>query len=424
MTWHPRLLRVLAALILGAASQGVDAADIPVSTTTSLGTALILAAPGDRLLLEAGTHRGPVFLTKSISLIGHPGAAIAGNDTGTVITVQANNVTVSGLEISGSGSSHQDLDSGVKITKGVAGAVISNNRIVGNLYGVDVHGGIDTQVRGNTIIGRTDHRMNARGNGVYVWNAPGTVVAGNIIRQGRDGIFVNTSRDNRFIDNQISDLRFAIHYMYTHDSVIAGNRSLGNHAGYALMNSRDLVVENNVSEGDRDHGIMLNYVNNTLLKSNLVVRGSKKCLFMYNANKNELVGNIFSHCPIGIHFTAGSERNLLSGNGFIGNRTQVKYVGSRWLEWSSAERGNYWSDHTAFDLNGDDLADMPYRPNDLVDHILWTQPSARLLLGSPAIQLLRWVQSKFPSLLPGGVIDSRPMMKPPLAVRQMVEIGQ
>ena len=86
----------------------------------------------------------------------------------------------------------------------------------------------------------------------------------------------------------------------------------------------------------------------------------------------------FQDCGIGIHFTAGSERNLLTGNAFIANQEQVKYVGTRFMEWSFEGRGNYWSDHPAFDLNGDGIADGVYRPNDLMDHILWSQPAAKL----------------------------------------------
>ncbi|MHA1158634.1 MAG: nitrous oxide reductase family maturation protein NosD, partial [Alphaproteobacteria bacterium] len=66
-------------------------------------------------------------------------------------------------------------------------------------------------------------------------------------------------------------------------------------------------------------------------------------------------------------------------------------------------------------------ADMPYRPNDLMDHILWTQPAARLLLGSPAVQLIRWAQSKFPSLMPGGVVDNYPLMAPTAKVSLVKE---
>ena len=84
-----------------------------------------------------------------------------------------------------------------------------------------------------------------------------------------------------------------------------------------------------------------------------------------------------------MHFTAGSEGNEITGNAFVGNRNQVKYVGTRDLDWSKGGRGNYWSDNPAFDLNGDGIADTAYRPNDLVDRVLWTAPSAKVLINSP-----------------------------------------
>lgn len=76
-------------------------------------------------------------------------------------------------------------------------------------------------------------------------------------------------------------------------------------------------------------------------------------------------------------------------------------------------RGNYWSDNPAFDLDGDGIGDAAYRPNDLIDEVLWAYPVAKLLLNSPAVQSLRWAQSRFPALHPGGVIDSAPLMEPP-----------
>jgi nitrous oxidase accessory protein len=90
----------------------------------------------------------------------------------------------------------------------------------------------------------------------------------------------------------------------------------------------------------------------------------------------------------------------------------VKYVGSKWVDWSAEGVGNYWSDFAGYDLNGDGIADTPYRPNDSMDHILWTQPAARMLMGAPAVQLVKWAQSAFPALLPGGVVDRAPMMQP------------
>jgi len=147
---------------------------------------------------------------------------------------------------------------------------------------------------------------------------------------------------------------------------------------------------------------------------------AKDCVFIYNANVNRLLDNHFEGCAVGVHFTAGSERNQISGNAFIDNKEQVKYVGTRVIEWSVAGRGNYWSDNTSFDLNGDGIADQPYRPNDLTDQLLWRYPQAKLLLNSPALQLLSWMQSKFPGLHPGGVVDSAPLLQEPQQSHQQV----
>ena len=43
---------------------------------------------------------------------------------------------------------------------------------------------------------------------------------------------------------------------------------------------------------------------------------------------------------------------------------------------------------------------------------MWTAPQARMLMTSPAVQILRFAQSRFPAVLPGGVIDSAPLMFP------------
>ncbi len=370
------------------------------------------AGAGDVLRLMPGIHQGPVVIATALVLDGDGKATISGNGTGSVITVTVPDVTICGLTVKGSGSSGEDRDAGISLGKKAFRAVIANNRLIGNLVGVDIRGSRDALIKGNLILGRQDHRVNDRGNGVYLWNAPGVKVIGNDIRWGRDGIFVNTSEKNEFIGNRFRDLRFAVHYMYAHDSVVRGNISLGNHLGYAIMYSNNVRIVGNLSRGDRDHGIMMNYTNSSTVTGNRIEDVGDKCVFIYNAHKNTLSGNLFQGCLIGVHFTAGSERNDITGNAFVGNRTQVKYVGSRWLDWSAVGRGNYWSDHAAFDLDGNGIADAAYRPNDIMDHVLWTQPAAKPLLGSPAVQLIRWSQSAFPALLPGGVIDRAPLMQP------------
>ncbi|WP_068116834.1 nitrous oxide reductase family maturation protein NosD [Tropicimonas marinistellae] len=385
--------------------------DVPVRPGAIADT-LARATEGDVLRLQPGHYRETVELAFPVTLDGGGTAILDGQGTGSVVTVTGADVTVTGLTIIGSGSSHEEIDSGIKLTKGATRARVQDNILEGNLYGIDIHGARDAVVADNTIIGRTDRRMNDRGNGVYVWNAPGAIVDGNDMRLGRDGIFVNSSKKNIFRNNTFRDLRFAVHYMYANQSEVTGNVSIGNDLGYAVMFSKRVKVANNVSIGDREHGVMMNYANYSEITGNYVRGTEQKCAFLYNSNKNTFVGNHFEGCGIGIHFTAGSDGNRILGNAFVGNRTQVKYVSTRWVEWSEDGQGNYWSDFAAYDLNGDGIADMPYRPNDSVDHVLWTQPAAKLLLGSPAVQLVRWSQSAFPALLPGGVIDSHPLMQP------------
>jgi nitrous oxidase accessory protein len=400
-----------AALALLASLSHASAATVTVQPG-GLAAALAAAAPGDVLHLAPGEHRGPVLVDKPLTLEGESGAVVVGDGAASTITLKAPDSAVRGLTIRGSGTSLERMDSGVFVGKEADRAVVEDDRLERNLIGVFLWGPRDAVARRNTIVGRSDLYLNDRGNGVQLWNTPGSRVEDNDVSQGRDGVFVTTSSHNTFRGNRFREVRFAVHYMYTNFSEISGNVSVGNHVGYALMYSHHLTVRDNVSDRDRDHGIALNYTNDAVFQGN-VVRGGEKCVFIYNANKNRFEGNRFEGCDVGIHFTAGSERNVITDNAFIGNRNQVKYVGTRFVDWSDKGRGNYWSDDPAFDLNGDGIADQPYRPNDLVDRIVWAYPTAKLLLNSPAVQVLRAAQARLPALYPGGVVDSAPLMRPP-----------
>ncbi|PHP67708.1 carbohydrate-binding protein [Zhengella mangrovi] len=406
-------VRLLLAAGLAATALPAAAAEIDVPAGPgALRQAIASAAPGDVLRLGPGPYAGPVTIDRPLTLRGTGLTMVRGTGEGSVITIEAPGVTLSGLTVQGSGIRLDALDAGITIDKTAGHAVIEDNTVIGNLIGVNIHGGQDVVVRSNRIIGREDLRKNERGPGIYVWNAPGLLVEDNDIARGRDGVFITTSHHAVYRNNRISDLRFAFHSMYANDIEVTGNVSRGNDMGYAFMFSRGLTVTDNLSDGDRTHGIFMNFANKATIRHNDVRNGGDKCLFIYNSNGNRFEANRFEGCGIGVHFTAGSEGNAMTGNAFVNNRIQVKYVGTRWLEWSVDGHGNYWSDHGGFDVNGDGLADSHYRPNDLVDRITWSQPMARLLLGSPAVQLIRWSQSRFPGLLPGGVIDSHPLMSP------------
>ena len=439
-------LRIIPAAILAAGASGSAGAEMLKAVPDQpLQAVLDHAQAGDVIELAPGEYRGAIRIDRSVVLSGRPGAVLSGGGAGNVVTVRAPDVTIRGVTVRGSGHDLQAMDSGVFLEKSAERALIENNRFEGNLFGIYVHGATGSRVLRNIVEGVRGGRLQEAGNGVSLWNAADVTVAENTFRYGRDGIFTISSRKDRFVGNRFEQLRFAVHYMYTNDSEVSGNVSIGNHVGYAIMYSNRLVIRDNISERDRDHGILFNYANYSEVDGNRVTggplgtiadsgeerpddergmvpdakreqglkTGPEKCVFIYNTNHNRFRNNWFERCAIGVHFTAGSEGNEITGNAFVGNRNQVKYVGTRNLDWSKGGRGNYWSDNPAFDLDGDGIADTAYHPNDLVDRVLWTAPSAKVLINSPAVQVLRWAQAQFPALYPGGVVDSRPLIAPP-----------
>jgi nitrous oxidase accessory protein len=434
-----------------AASLGVRAWAAQLDVTPEQGdlqAMLDRAADGDEISLAPGTYRGPLRITHRITLSGVKGAVVAGSGEGSVITVSAPGAVVRGLEVRGSGRALETMDSGIFVEQSARGTVVEDNHLDDNLFGMYLHGAPDAVVRHNVVVGLRLARNSETGNGITVWNAPGAKVLDNEFRYGRDGIFAITSRKNTFSGNRFRDLRFGVHNMYTGESEITNNVSKGNIIGYAFMFSNHLIVRDNVSDHDRDRGILFNASNYDEISANTVIGGMQsaerwatsdigadegvmqtdaaasapargrrigpeKCVFIYNTNKNRIERNWLEGCEIGVHFTAGSEGNDITGNAFVNNVSQIKYVGTRHLDWSKNGRGNYWSDNPAFDLNGDGIGDTAYRPNDLVDRVLWTAPAAKVLINSPAVQVIRWAQAQFPALLPGGVVDSHPLMSPP-----------
>ena len=181
------------------------------------------------------------------------------------ITVAAADVVIRGITVRNSGRELATMDSGIFINKSGHRALVENNHIFDNLFGVYLWGPKDAIARGNRIRGLQTRHVNSRGNGVSVWNSPGSIVENNKIRFGRDGIFSTTSKRNIFRNNDFRHTRIAIHYMYTNNSTVTGNVSQGNHVGFALMFSKKLKVTGNHSIGDRDHGILLNYTNNSVI---------------------------------------------------------------------------------------------------------------------------------------------------------------
>lgn len=409
------LVRFILASVGGLCSIS-QAAIIDVTPADNVQEVIAQAAAGDTIRFASGKYEQKLVIENSVTLLGPEdhSAVIRGDRVGRTIWIHSQDVKIENLTITNSGLDLYEMDAGIFLDKTAHNAKIINNKILDNSVGVYLRGPESVLVENNEIIGNIEMRVSERGNGITLWNSPHSKIINNRISKGRDGIYTTNSQHNLFTHNYFTDLRYAVHYMYTNDSEVSENISENNDIGYAIMFSERLNVRNNMALNSKAQGIMMNYANNSSIIDNVSVK-AEKCIYFYNANKNLITRNHLVDCEMGIHYTGAVEGNKIYDNAFVNNQHQVKYVGTRYTDWAEdMGRGNFWSDNSAFDLNGDGIADSVYRPNDIIDQVVWRAPVARLLLNSPSMSIVRWAQTQFPAILPGGLIDSAPLMKMPI----------
>jgi len=418
-----RLAWLLAALLL---PLSVFGATLQVhGNGAALAAAVRRARAGDTLVVHPGTYALHLVVDKPLTLKGVGDPVLDGAGRGNVVLIKAPHVVLKGFVIRHSGEDLTTMDAGVFVARHAADALVADNRIVDDLFGIWVDGSDAPVLRDNVIRGLRRVRSPDRGDGIHLWNVSKGLVTGNDIAYARDGIYIYVSDGDT-----LSGLRYGIHYMYSNHNRVIGNHTYHTRSGYALMQSDHLHILDNTSRNDRNYGILMNYITYSEIVGNRVVAvasgegyatgGSAvagaqgKALFAYNCVFNRISGNLFADSGIGLHLTAGSAHNQVYGNAFMHNHIQVRYGNNRPEEWSWKKRGNYWSDYMGWDLNGDGIGDVPYVPNDAMDRLLWVYPKVRLLINSPAIETVRWVQRQFPIFADPKVRDSHPLMKSPL----------
>ena len=229
----------------------------------------------------------------------------------------------------------------------------------------------------------------------------------------RDALYVDVSHHAEFRGNRLHHSRYGTHYMNSYHNLWEDNDSYNNRGGLALMEVRNQVVRRNRTWGNADHGIMLRTMQDSVIEDN-VVADNDRGFFIYDVEYVTLRRNLVVNNRVGVHLSAGSTRNQVVGNDFIGNREQVRYVGARDEPWGRPEpgQGNHWSNYRGWDRNGDGVGDVAYEANDLVDRLQWRHPIVKLLMGSPAVEALRILAQQFPVLRVPSVVDQHPAMAP------------
>ena len=403
-------MRLVAGLCLALMAGGAHCAELHVAPGQSIGAAIRAAAPGDTVLVARGHYNEHLLIDKPLTLRGQDRPTISGQNSGDVIRVTASDVTVDGLIIRDSGADLGAQNAGVYVVPGADRFTLRHCVLTYMLFGLWLQKSNHSKVIDNIITGKRDLQSASRGNGIQVFDTADVEVIGNNISYTRDGIYVDVSTRALFRGNKIHHLRYGTHYMNTNHSTWENNESYLNRGGLALMEVRNLLVRNNVAWGNEDHGIMLRTIQDSVIENN-VVAGNGRGFFIYDAEFNVLRNNTVINNGVGVHLTAGSSNNLVDGNDFIGNEEAVKFVASRDVQWGRT-RGNYWSNYSGWDQDGDGAGDVAYEASDLVDRLNWQYPLVKLLLSSPSVKTLRFVARQFPVLRAPSVVDQHPRMRP------------
>ena len=426
---------ILFSFLLWAHSISANGKVIHVSHGSDLQQHVLNAEDHDHLQLADGSYVGNFIIDKPITISGSRSAIIDANGHGHALQIHASNVTISGISIINYGDDLTEQHSGIYAEEATKYIKIEDTYIKGDGFGIWLQNTDNSTVVNNVVVGNTKLRSADRGNGIQLSGVKNSTVKYNDISDVRDGLYVINSQDNLLENNTMHHLRYGIHYMYSYKNDIVNNYAYKTRAGYAMMNSRYLNIVGNRSSDSEDYGFLLNYIIHSKIDRNIiedvwtkpenkVLGRDGKGFFVYNSGYNSISNNKVLRAEIGIHLTAGSENTQVFGNSFIDNPVQVKYVSNKKQEWSKDGSGNYWSNYLGWDIDNDAKGDVPFEPNDGIDKLLWQYPEMKILMSSPAILVLRWVQRQFPVLKPPGVKDSFPLMKAPQTETKPINVAQ
>src|SRR5581483_3704154 len=376
--------------------------------------AIAAAADGDIIEVHAGVYREDLRLDKRLTLVGIGRPLLMGTGIGTVVTVTAAQCEISGFVIEGSGTGQSnDMDAGIQISSDA-------NRVDDNVlrrvfYGIVVVNARHNEITGNEIHGLRELPFGQRGDGIYLYRAPENFVARNHVSGERDAIYFQYAPRGRAVENVAVDSRYALHDMFSDDTIIARNTFADSAVGANIMNSRRIRFEGNRilrNHGVPGIGLTLKDCDDSTIRSNAIVENARG-LLLDGSSQNRFVENTFRNNDTAATLFSSAEQNAFGGNTFADNWSDVVLSGrDGGTHWSIGGRGNFWRRYTGFDFDGDGIGDAPHPVVGAFERIEGANAGVRLFLLSPAAAGLE-LAARLSGTVASDGLDDRPLVKEP-----------
>ena len=377
---------------------------------TSIKKALETANNGDLIEIEKGTYQeGNILINKSVTIKGIDLPIIDGNNETEIFTVTANDVIIEGLQIQNVGTSYIEDRAGIRIKKS-KNFIVRNNKLINTFFGIYLEHAKDGIISGNEVFGNAVEE-NSSGNAIHLWYCKNIEVVNNHSKNHRDGIYFEFV-DSSIVRHNISEknLRYGLHFMFSNNDNYDNNIFRNNGAGVAVMFSKKINMWENTFEynwGRASYGLLLKEIYDAEITNN-IFRENTIGIFVEGSTRINYIDNDFLQNGWAMKISGGCLDNNITKNNFISNSFDLS-INSQLN--NNKFDGNYWSEYSGYDLNKDNIGDIPFRPVKLFNYVVNQTPEAMVLLRSLFIDLINFSEKVSPVFTPENVLDNIPNMK-------------
>jgi nitrous oxidase accessory protein len=380
------------------------------SSLNSIQKAISIAKPHDEIIIKAGYYaEGNIIISKALRIIGIGFPTIDGEGKVEIITVKSDSVFISGIMFKNAGISFLKENAAIRLDE-VKDCVIENNKFLRNFFGIYLAKSEKCIIRNNHIeaFGK---RETSSGNGIHLWYCKNITIQSNKIIRHRDGIYLefvqNTIIKNNYSNN---NLRYGLHFMFSDGCTYTENTFEDNGAGVAVMYTKNVMMNKNVFKnnwGPASFGLLLKDISDSKIEHNHFYKNTSG-IYIEGCNRTAVTNNVFEANGWAVKLMANSEDNIFTGNDFLDNSFDIT-TNSR-QNFSTFDK-NFWSKYQGYDLNKNDIGDVPYYPVKLYSIIVEQQQPSIILLHSLFIEMLDIAESIFPALTPENLVDKSPLMR-------------
>lgn len=364
-----------------------------------------------RVIVQAGTYTitEPLRVSRPMHIEGAGDAVLDAGGRGSILLVEADSVTVSGLTLRNTGISYVEDRAAIRFT-GSTACRVTASRIEDAYFGIYLSQSNGCEIMGNELRAHgTDE--GSSGNGIHLWSSRDARIAGNRVSGFRDGIYFEFVHHAEVRENVSErNIRYGLHFMYSDDSRYSDNVFRRNGSGVAVMFTRRVGMQGNRFEsnwGAAAYGLLLKEITDSRLDHN-VFSGNTVALQADGASRLVATGNEFRDNGWAVRLGANTDDARFSRNAFERNTFDVAASGGTH---TTVFAGNYWDSYRGYDLNRNGIGDIPHPPVRLFSLVVQGEQPSLILLRSGFVSLLDAAERAIPSLTPRALSDRSPRMR-------------